>query len=314
MRRRYRIFEDAKYTPTQESIDAADNFFRANRRATEQQLTKLAQRDAFDEIFTPQFLQANGLTKTGAGDTATIKLGAKVTDEVAKKAREGFLQEHSIRNREKLQGGRVAKDRLDAGMFISREQIPKTLRALLGEIDDPREAYLGTIADLAQFSAVDDFYGTVADLAKNNSGIGKLFVDASNLSQGQQQALKNRGYVKLGGTDGVSSMVAAANRAPGADEQLLNRMNKYGEFTKADAGWGSLDNFYVPSSVYKDLTNQVLAEDSFGSLVLRVACLTLSSGQRVFHSTARRCSLLSRRSETSLPRLVLLSRTAMFPS
>jgi hypothetical protein len=258
MRRRYRIFEDAKYTPTKESIDAADNFFRVNRSATEKQLTKLAQRDTFDEIFTTQFLQANGLTKTGAGDTATIKLGAKVTDDVAKKAREGFLQEHSIRNREKLQGGRVAKDRLDAGMFISREQIPKTLRALLGEIDDPREAYLGTIADLAQFSAVDDFYGTVADLAKNNSGIGKLFVDASNLSQGQQQALKDRGYVKLGGADGVSSMVGAVGRAPGADEQLLNRM-----------GWGNLDNFYVPSSVYKDLTNQVLAEDSFGSLITR---------------------------------------------
>ena len=258
MRRRYRIFEDAKYTPTEEAKTAADNFFRANRKATEKELTDLARRDVFDEVFTPEFMSANGLTKVGAGDTATIKLGAKVTDAAAQKAREAFLDRYSIKNRELLQGGRVAKDRLDAGMFVSREQIPKTLRALLGEIDDPREAYLGTIADLAQFSAVDDYYATIARMANENSGIGKLFVNGGNLSEAQQQALKDRGYIKLGGADGVSSMVGAVGKTPGAAEKLLNRM-----------GWGALDNYYVPPSIYKDLTNMVLAEDSFGSTITR---------------------------------------------
>lgn len=258
MRRRYRVFEDAKYTPTEEAKSAADNFFKANRKSTEKELTELARRDVFGDIFTPQFMQANGLTKVGAGDTATIQLGAKVTDAAAQRAREAFLERYSVKNREALQGGRVAKDRLEAGMFVSRENIPKTLRALLGEVDDPREAYLGTIADLAQFSAVDDYYSTIAQMAKQNSGIGKLFVDGSNLSAAQQQALKDRGYVKLGGADGVSSMVGAVGKTPGAAEALLNRM-----------GWGSIDNYFVPSSIYKDLTNQVLAEDSIGTMVGR---------------------------------------------
>ena len=258
MRRRYRVFEDAKYTPTEEAKNAADNFFKANRKSTEKELTELARRDVFGDIFTPQFMQANGLTKVGAGDTATIQLGAKVTDAAAQRAREAFLERYSVKNREALQGGRVAKDRLEAGMFVSRENIPKTLRALLGEVDDPREAYLGTIADLAQFSAVDDYYSTIAQMAKQNSGIGKLFVDGSNLSAAQQQALKDRGYVKLGGADGVSSMVGAVGKTPGAAEALLNRM-----------GWGSIDNYFVPSSIYKDLTNQVLAEDSIGTQAIR---------------------------------------------
>ncbi len=258
IRRRYRIFEDAKYTPTEEAKTAADNFFKANRRSTEKELTELARRDIANEIFTPQFMQANGLTKVGSGDTATIQLGAKVTDEAAKTAREGFLGKYSIKARERLEGGRVAKDRLEAGMFVSRENIPKTLRALLGEVDDPREAYLGTIADLAQFSAVDDYYSTIAQMAKQNSGIGKLFVDGSNLSAAQQQVYRDRGYVKLGGSDGKSSTVSVANKPPGADEALLNRM-----------GWGSLDNYFVPSSIYKDLTNQVLAESDIGTTALR---------------------------------------------
>jgi hypothetical protein len=33
------------------------------------------------------------------------------------------------------------------------------------------------------------------------------------------------------------------------------------------AGWGSLDGYYVPAPIYKNLTNQVLAEDSFGAAI-----------------------------------------------
>ena len=258
MRRRYRVFEDAKYTPTEEAKSAADNFFKANRKSAEKELTDLLRRQVPGEsIFTPQFMQANGLTKVGAGDTATIQLGAKVTDEVAKAAREGFLGRYSIKARETLQGGRVAKDRLDAGMFVSRENIPKTLRALLGEVDDPREAYLGTIADLAQFSAVDDYYSTISQMAQQNSGIGKLFVDASTLSPAQIKEYADRGYVRLG-ENGEPSMVRAKGATPTKDDLNLNSM-----------GWGALNNHLVPSSIYKDLTNQVLAEDSIGTQAIR---------------------------------------------
>ena len=42
----------------------------------------------------------------------------------------------------------MARDRLDTGMFISRKNVPKALRQLLGEVDDPAEAYLGKLLTL----------------------------------------------------------------------------------------------------------------------------------------------------------------------
>jgi hypothetical protein len=257
LRRRYKMFEDAKYVPTEESVKVADDFFRVNKKAVEKELTELARGDVFGEL-SDDFLKANGLTKVPGKDGIDIKVGAKVTDAVAQKARENFLNRYSLKSREKLGGGRMARDRLETGMFMTRENVPKALRQLLGEIDDPREAYLGTIADLAQFSAVDDYFGTVANLANQNSGIGKLFVNGNNLSPDQQRALTKQGYIKLGGEDGASSGVQAVGRESDELEKLVGR-----------SGWGSLDGYFVPTPIYKNLTRQVLAEDSIGTQALR---------------------------------------------
>jgi hypothetical protein len=152
----------------------------------------------------------------------------------------------------------MARDRLETGMFMSREDVPKALRQLLGEVDDPREAYLGTIADLAQFTAVDDYFGTIAKMADQNSGIGKLFVNGNKLDPNQQKALTQQGYIKLGGEDGASSGVQVVGRQADELEKLVGR-----------SGWGSLDGFYVPAPIYKDLTRQILAEDNVGTAALR---------------------------------------------
>jgi len=257
LRRRYKIFEDSKYVPTDESVKVADDFFRVNKQAAEKELTELARGDVFGEL-SDDFLSANGLQKVPGKDGVEIKVGAKVTDAVAQKARENFLGRYSIKSREKLGGGRMARDRLETGMFMSREDVPKALRQLLGEVDDPREAYLGTIADLAQFTAVDDYFGTIAKMADQNSGIGKLFVNGNKLDPNQQKALSQQGYIKLGGEDGASSGVQVVGRQADELEKLVGR-----------SGWGSLDGFYVPAPIYKDLTRQILAEDSVGTAVLR---------------------------------------------
>ena len=257
LRRRYKIFEDSKYVPTDESVKVADDFFRVNKQAAEKELTELARGDVFGEL-SDDFLSANGLQKVPGKDGVEIKVGAKVTDAVAQKARENFLGRYSIKSREKLGGGRMARDRLETGMFMSREDVPKALRQLLGEVDDPREAYLGTIADLAQFTAVDDYFGTIAKMADQNSGIGKLFVNGNKLDPNQQKALTQQGYIKLGGEDGASSGVQVVGRQADDLEKLVGR-----------SGWGSLDGFYVPAPIYKDLTRQILAEDSVGTAALR---------------------------------------------
>ena len=257
LRRRYKIFEDSKYVPTEESVKVADDFFKGKKTAVEKELTELVRKDLDGEL-SEDFLTRNGLSKVKGEEGIEIKVGAKVTDAAARKARENFLNRYSIKSREKLGGGRMARDRLETGMFMSREEIPKQLRRLLGEIDDPQEAYLGTIADLAQFRAIDDYFGTIAQMAKQNSGIGKLFRNGNELTPEQQAGLRERGFVKLGGEDGKSSGVQPAGRAPDKLEELVG-----------SSGWGSLENYYVPAPIYRNLTRQILAEDNIGTSLLR---------------------------------------------
>jgi hypothetical protein len=256
MRRRYKIHENAKYKPTAESLTAAKNYFRANKTATEKELTELFQKDV-DNTFDEAFLRTNGLEIRGD----KVKVIGNVSDPAAALARDGFLRKNSIRARKKLNGGFMATHRLDTGMFMNKDQIPKTLRALLGEVDDPREAYLATVADLAQFSAIDDYYGTVAKLAQNNSGIGKLFRNGANLTKAQKRHLvDDLGYVKLGGEGGSSNVRVMGELSP-EDAQTAKALDQ--------SGWGALDGYYVPREVYRNLTNQVLAEGSFGATLLR---------------------------------------------
>ena len=274
LRRRYKIFEDSKYVPTDESIKAADDFFMGSRRATMKELTEAARKD-IDGVFNRDFLLNNGLAKLGEGKDLKIKVGPKVTPEAARLARENFLGRYSIESRKKFGGGRVATDRLETGMFQTRKNVPDPLRALLGEVKDPREAYLGTIADLAQFTAVDDYFGTVAKLANENSGIGKFFVNGKNLTDAQKTGLETRGFVKLG-DDGKPSGIG--------------KIDTQGEIVQTDgvkdivgpgSSWGELDGFYVPEGVYKNLSNQVLAEDSIGGKAANAIVGTLLKGKGI---------------------------------
>ena len=257
VRRSYKIFEDAKYTPDADTIKVADDYFMKNETLVQKELTELARAD-IDNVFNDDFMKANGLARKGVGDTQEIVIQGKVTPALAARARQGFLDKYSIKNTEKLKGGYVAKDRLDTGMFLTRENLAPDLRRLLGEIDDPRAAILGTVTDLAQFSAVDDYFGTVAKMAKSNEGVGKFFKDGATLTPLQKKSLTQRGFVKLGGEDGASSVIGKVGGKADDVEQAIGR-----------SGWGSLDGFYVPKNIYKDLTNQVLGETTLGGDILR---------------------------------------------
>jgi len=274
LRRRYKIFEDSKYVPTEKSIKVADDYFTRNRKSTAKELTEAARKDT-DNVFNDDFLKKNGLTKVGAGRDFKIEIGNKVTPQLARLARENFLGRYSIESRKVRGGGRVATDRLETGMFQTRKNISPELRSLLGEVKDPREAYLGTIADLAQFTAVDDYFGTVASLARQDSGIGKFFIDGKNLTREQQAGLETRGFVKLG-EDGRSSGVG--------------KIDTQGEIVKSDgvqdivgagSSWGELEGFYVPDGVYKNLSNQILAEDSLGGKAANAIVGTLLKGKGI---------------------------------
>ena len=268
LRKQYKIFTDSKYVPTKESIKVADDYFKSNKDALEKELTDLARKDFRGEL-SDDFLRTNKLSRVGAGDEQKIVFyGDKVSDQLAQKARETFLKKYSFKNRDKLTGGRVARDRLDTGIFVEREEIPQTLRALLGEVKDPRESYLSTVADLAQFTAIDDYFSTITKLSKENSLLRELFVDGSKLSPLQRKGLKDEGFVQLGGEEGASSIVSKIGKEGDPVEKMIGR-----------SGWGQLDDYYVRPEIYKDLTRQVIGDDNVGGQVLRGIFSTFLRGK-----------------------------------
>ena len=267
LRRNYEIYTNSKYKPTEESIKAADIFFRGNKKMTESELTTLAKKDKFRKILTDDFIRKNNITVNNIGtNSATAKINGEVTQELAEKARQTFLDRHTIYNQEgKLRFGlpgvtRVARDKLDTGIFVTRTELPKTLRALMGEVKDPREAYLSTVADLSQFSAVDDYFATIARLSDESPTIRQLFIPPSMTRAGVDDEfildLKKKGYVRLGSEEGQSIA-----KKPGQEDQVFKQLNQQ--------GWGQLDGYYVPKDVYNDLTRFVARDDTFGAAGIR---------------------------------------------
>ncbi len=279
LRRTYRIFEDEKYVPTQESIEAADSFFTANKKFTEKTLTEIARKDVNERLLPKEFLTKNGLKKTDGPEGPVVTVPDKITPDVAKKAREGFLADKQLKMRQSYKGGRIARDRLDTGMLVSREKIPETLRALMGETGtkvvktdkgfkvyhDFRDSALRTISDMSQFVAVDDFFGQMARLADQKTGLLKdLIIKGEGLSPAQRQGLVDSGYVRLGGDSSdfgaLSTPVTkkSGSSIPNEEEILLGT-----------SGWGSLNDHYVPRPMYNNLTNYIVGEEDGGTQLLR---------------------------------------------
>ena len=119
-----------------------------------------------------------------------------------------FLDRHSIKDRPFSKGmpgiQRVARDKLNTGIFVERENLGKTLRALLGEDTDGLSNYLKTVSDLAQFKAVDDFFGEMAQLS-NAPYFKNMFISPNRITNpAMERELLDKGYVRLGSKDAPS--------------------------------------------------------------------------------------------------------------
>ena len=271
LRRRYRAFEDAKYKVSDENLAIGIEGFKKNKSDTVHELVKILKQaenpvsplyklDNGKPMFTEKSL---GIMKNDKGKYVLTKKNA--TDEQARLAAENFLGRKTLKNRTNLSGtmlgrsSRAQEFSLDPKLFLSRSNIKDYQRALLGEIKDPKEQFLGTIADISQFKAVDKYFGRIRQLAtetttdakgkiiKKNPGIAKLFrdLDAEGITtQAQREQIEKQGYKILGG--------AADKKNP-----LLS------------STWGSLEGFAVPEAIYGDMTRLVLSDDGLIPNIIR---------------------------------------------
>ena len=248
LRRRMRIFEDINYKPTQDVYDTALAGFKSKRGRglVSKEMTLLYKKDPTQ--FSEERLKDLGLEKISSSKGIELKV-LEGSDETAKLAVDSLLarkrpQDRGVFGYKNITGGRVSEQQINTGMFMKRTDPPKFYRALLGEIDDPREKIVATIADLSEFKAIDDYFSDITKLAENNSGIGRFFVSPEKLAENLpvQEALKKGDYVQLGGSGGTSRLVDD----PKAGEEFAN------------SAWGPLYGYAVPKRVYTDLTQKVV--------------------------------------------------------
>jgi len=206
LRRRYKIFEDKNFTGSEEFIKergATVSFFKNNG--------KMAERVA-DELEVPR----------QEGDILEYATGTKTSDEFAERLTQAYIDRYANTNRflpkSAQKPERIAKNKIKTGLFATKQAIPQQLRQLLGEVKDPQEAFIATVADMAEFRAVDDF---------------------------------NK-YINNNLVDGESGMFLSQEAF-----DLLPEIQKRTNYTKLEKGFGSLEGLYANNRVYKDITTRV---------------------------------------------------------
>jgi len=231
IRRRYRIFEDVNYAPSQDVLDAGRQGFKNDRFHTAQQLKKLADNPTNELTF-----EKVGLDQMG-------NLTGSITTDMAELARDSFLKNNALKQKSVfsgLQPKRVAAERIAPGMFVERVNLPGYQKALLGEVKNPLESYVATISDLSEFLAVDKYQSKLASMASSNPVFSSFIKDTRGMAPQQLATLKEEGYVVLG-------------------KQLDDPTLDMGP-SEALSEWGALNGFAVPVRVYKDLTRTVLGD------------------------------------------------------
>lgn len=182
LRRKYKIFEDKNFLKSAEFSEArkeAVDFFKANPKAAE---------NLYKDLNPDVPLPSDFLTGVGKSQ--------KLSDTAAENLVENFVARYSNRGRRPIKGGnetqaRVADKKLKESLFSSRQVNNEALRKLLGEVKDPQEAYISTIADMAEFRAVDDYFKYIRT---NLVDQGDNFVSADRFAQ---NPVKFEGYQKL---------------------------------------------------------------------------------------------------------------------
>lgn len=241
LRRRYKAFEVKNYTPSKEAMETATKGFSENPKEILFELSEAVKREK-DLVKRQELEKRYGIEKDDLGVYQFIDRIAGPSEEQARIAAQQFLGRYTKRKRGSGNTlARVAEYRTNPKIFLDKINFPKYKRELLGEITDPRESFLGTVADLAEFKAVDDYFGMIrgmatarnADGSFTNPGIARLFRDKAELTEDELKSYKDAGFKELD-----------------ADEEL------------ADGQFGSLRGFLVPNQVFNDMTRVAYSDPS----------------------------------------------------
>ena len=190
LRRKYKLFEDEGFQKTDEFRQArADTveLFKKNPKVYEKFYKRVygAGKKAEDDL--PVIVPEESFI--GVGKSRRVKESA-AEDLVAKFLATANQKRKAYVPKSGTVSSRTAIDKLKTDMFKARTVNNQTIRRLLGEVRDPEEAFISTIADMAEFTATDDFLTYLARQA-DRPGEGILSKEAFEQLTPELQASYN---------------------------------------------------------------------------------------------------------------------------
>jgi len=259
LRRRYKIFEDKNFLTSDEFIQERTKtieFFKNNPKIAEQMA---------DELGLPRL----------TGDIEELATGTKVSDDFARRLTDEYVDKYATSGRKLPKQsdnvGRIAKNKIKTGLFATRQAVPEQLRRLLGEIKDPQEAFISTVADMAEFRAVDDFYKYINQNLVD--GEGGLFLSKEAIAQLPRSVRGN--YVELGEGFGSLQGVFAQRRVFNdltsrvrGDAGTIGNIGKalYSGFLRAKGASQAAKTVYSPFTQVRNVTSASLFSTMQGNV------------------------------------------------
>jgi len=190
LRRKYKLFEDDGFQKTDEFRQArADTvkLFKNNPKVYEKFYKRVygAGKKAEDDL--PVIVPQEDFI--GVGKSMRVKESA-AEDLVAKFLATATQKRKAYAPKSGTVSSRTAIVKLKTDMFKARTVNNQTIRRLLGEVRDPEEAFVSTVADMAEFTATDDFLSYLARQA-DRPGEGILSKEAFEQLPPELQASYN---------------------------------------------------------------------------------------------------------------------------
>ena len=139
-------------------------------------------------------------------DDAQMESLTKGQSKLTRRQAEEYVDRYVAINKQKKNragggsAGRIFNVRLDTSLIAKRKVDSKVQRLILGEVEDPREAYVATVAELSNFVAADKFLNTfkasadaniAGTLARNAENIANNVLDASGKVVQEKQLFYN---------------------------------------------------------------------------------------------------------------------------
>jgi hypothetical protein len=203
--------------------------------------------------------------------TTGVGINARVRPEYAKQIVDQFVETYKKPARPNAQDGtvdRVVRDRLRTSMITNKPLDQPVLRAVLGEIKNPLDAFMSTVTDLASFRATDSYYNYLA----------RQFLDPDNPSKVGDEIISDETFKTIPDKSPLKKQYKILGTKPNVVDGEITNLDKIGDIqygaltgSYAKHGFTSKVGERIGGSMYTELTQLTMARGTPSDFLYRMS-------------------------------------------